>query len=161
MNAQELKNEGINRTLDNNAAWKEGALYVVKNLPADWRGTVSTIYDSATMQQRFEAARLSDPVVRRADGSWLYLLPSVIDDVDMGVTDVVRGRDLFEATHIQRLIQTLMGWPAPRYRHHALLTDTAGRRYAKRDRSVTLAELRAGGMSAADLRAELGFSSCG
>ena len=39
MNAQELKNEGINRTLDNNAAWKEGALYVVKNLPADWRGT--------------------------------------------------------------------------------------------------------------------------
>ena len=102
-----------------------------------------------------------DVVLGRKDAGVAYHLAVTHDDALQGITDVVRGRDLFEATHIQRLIQTLMGWPAPRYRHHALLTDTAGRRYAKRDRSVTLAELRAGGMSAADLRAELGFSSCG
>lgn len=102
-----------------------------------------------------------DVVLGRKDTGVAYHLAVTHDDALQGVTDVVRGRDLFEATHIQRLIQTLMGWPAPRYRHHALLTDTAGRRYAKRDRSVTLAELRSGGMSAAALRAELGFSSAG
>lgn len=54
-----------------------------------------------------------------------------------------------------------MGWPAPAYRHHRLLTGPDGRRYAKRDRSVTLAELRAGGTTAEALRNELGFSSVG
>ena len=74
-----------------------------------------------------------------------------------GVTHVIRGHDLFEAAHIQRLIQALMGWPAPVYRHHRLLTGPDGRRYAKRDRSQPLAELRAGGMTAEALRADLGF----
>ncbi|MEG0820027.1 MAG: tRNA glutamyl-Q(34) synthetase GluQRS, partial [Brevundimonas sp.] len=58
---------------------------------------------------------------------------------------------------LQRLIQTLMGWPAPVYRHHRLLTGPDGRRYAKRDQSVTLAELRAGGLTPEALRTELGF----
>ena len=102
-----------------------------------------------------------DVVLGRKDTGVAYHLAVTHDDALQGVTDIVRGQDLFEATHIQRLIQTLMGWPEPRYRHHPLLTDASGRRYAKRDRSVTLAELRSGGMSAADLRAELGFSSCG
>ena len=79
------------------------------------------------------------------------------DDALQGVTHVIRGEDLFEATHIQVLIQALMGWPRPVYRHHRLLVGPDGRRYAKRDRSVTLAELRAGGVTAEALRAELGF----
>ncbi|HVL41476.1 MAG TPA: glutamate--tRNA ligase family protein, partial [Brevundimonas sp.] len=79
------------------------------------------------------------------------------DDALQGVTHVIRGQDLFEATHIQVLIQTLMGWPTPVYRHHRLLTGEDGRRYAKRDRSVTLGELRAAGLSPETLRAELGF----
>jgi glutamyl-Q tRNA(Asp) synthetase len=54
-----------------------------------------------------------------------------------------------------------MDWPAPTYRHHVLLTGPDGRRYAKRDRSITLAELRAGGLTPDALRAELGFSSAG
>ena len=99
-----------------------------------------------------------DVVLGRKDTGVAYHLAVTHDDAMQGVTEVVRGLDLFEATNIQRLIQTLMDWPAPRYRHHPLLTDASGRRYAKRDSSVTLAELRAGGMSAADLRAELGFS---
>lgn len=98
-----------------------------------------------------------DVVLGRKDTGVAYHLAVTHDDALQGVTDIVRGQDLFEATHIQRLIQTLMGWPEPRYRHHPLLIDASGRRYAKRDRSVTLAELRSGGMSATALRAELGI----
>ena len=102
-----------------------------------------------------------DVVLARKDTGVAYHLAVTHDDALQGITHVIRGQDLFEATHVQRLIQTLMGWPAPTYRHHRLLTGADGRRYAKRDRSVTLAELRAGGMTAEALRAELGFSSAG
>ncbi|WP_296173515.1 tRNA glutamyl-Q(34) synthetase GluQRS [uncultured Brevundimonas sp.] len=98
-----------------------------------------------------------DVVLARKDAGTAYHLAVTHDDALQGVTHVVRGLDLFEATHIQRLIQTLMGWPAPTYRHHRLLTGPDGRRYAKRDQSVTLAELRAGGLTPEALRTELGF----
>ena len=84
-----------------------------------------------------------DVVLARKDTGVAYHLAVTHDDALQGITHVIRGQDLFEATHVQRLIQTLMGWPAPTYRHHALLAGPDGRRYAKRDRSVTLAELRA------------------
>ncbi|WP_333896773.1 tRNA glutamyl-Q(34) synthetase GluQRS [Brevundimonas aurantiaca] len=100
-----------------------------------------------------------DVVLARKDAGVAYHLAVAHDDALQGIDHVIRGQDLFEATHVQRLIQTLMGWPAPAYRHHPLLTGPDGRRYAKRDRSVTLAELRAGGLTAETLRAELGFSS--
>lgn len=102
-----------------------------------------------------------DVVLARKDAGVAYHLTVTHDDALQGIDHVVRGQDLFEATHVQRLIQTLMGWPAPAYRHHRLLTGPDGRRYAKRDRSVTLAELRAGGTTAEALRNELGFSSVG
>lgn len=102
-----------------------------------------------------------DVVLARKDTGVAYHLAVTHDDALQRITHVIRGRDLFEATHVQRLIQTLMGWPAPTYRHHALLTGPDGRRYAKRDRSITLAELRAGGLTTEALRAELGFSSAG
>lgn len=102
-----------------------------------------------------------DVVLARKDAGVAYHLAVTHDDALQGIDHVVRGQDLFEATHVQRLIQTLMGWPAPAYRHHRLLTGPDGRRYAKRDQSVTLAELRAGGTTAAALRNELGFSSVG
>lgn len=108
---------------------------------------------------RPEAA--GDVVLARKDAGVAYHLAVTYDDALQGITHVIRGQDLFEATHVQRLIQTLMGWPAPTYRHHRLLVGPDGRRYAKRDRSVTLAELRAGGLSAQALREELGFSSVG
>ena len=97
-----------------------------------------------------------DVVVARKDAGTAYHVAVTHDDALQGVTHVIRGQDLFEATHIQALIQSLMGWPRPVYRHHRLLVGDDGRRFAKRDRSVTLAELRAGGMDAAALRAELG-----
>lgn len=98
-----------------------------------------------------------DVILARKDAGTAYHMAVTHDDALQGVTHVVRGEDLFEATHIQVLIQALMGWSTPVYRHHRLLTGPDGRRYAKRDRSVTLAELRAGGMTAEALRAELGF----
>lgn len=102
-----------------------------------------------------------DVVLARKDTGVAYHLAVTHDDALQRVTHVIRGQDLFEATHVQRLIQTLMGWPAPTYRHHRLLTGPDGRRYAKRDRSVTVAELRAEGMTAPALRAELGFGFLG
>ena len=98
-----------------------------------------------------------DVVLARKDTAVAYHLAVTHDDAAQGVTHVIRGHDLFEATHVQRLIQTLMGWPAPTYHHHRLVTGPDGRRYAKRDRSVTLAELRASGMTPDALRNELGF----
>ncbi|MDP3803106.1 tRNA glutamyl-Q(34) synthetase GluQRS [Brevundimonas sp.] len=104
---------------------------------------------------RPEAA--GDVVLARKDAGAAYHVAVTHDDALQGVTHVIRGGDLFEATHVQVLIQALMGWPTPVYRHHRLLVGEDGRRYAKRDRSVTLAELRAGGLRPETLRAELGF----
>lgn len=98
-----------------------------------------------------------DVVLARKDAGTAYHLAVTHDDALQRVTHVIRGQDLFEATHIQVLIQALMGWPTPTYRHHRLLTGEDGRRYAKRDRSVTLAELRAAGVDPRTLRTELGF----
>ncbi|RZJ90742.1 MAG: tRNA glutamyl-Q(34) synthetase GluQRS, partial [Brevundimonas sp.] len=107
------------------------------------------------IQARPETA--GDVVLARKDAGAAYHLAVTHDDALQGVTHVIRGQDLFEATDVQRLLQALMGWPEPVYRHHELLTGPDGRRYAKRDRSVTLAELRAGGMTAAELREQLGL----
>jgi glutamyl-Q tRNA(Asp) synthetase len=111
--------------------------------------------ESGRIPARPETA--GDVILARKDAGTAYHLAVTHDDALQRVSHVVRGQDLFEATHIQVLIQALMGWPTPVYRHHRLLTGSDGRRFAKRDRSVTLAELRAGGMTAEALRAELGF----
>ncbi|MFN3558966.1 MAG: tRNA glutamyl-Q(34) synthetase GluQRS [Brevundimonas sp.] len=98
-----------------------------------------------------------DVVVARKDAGTAYHVAVTHDDALQAVSHVIRGQDLFEATHIQVLIQALMGWGAPVYRHHRLITGEDGRRYAKRDGSVTLAYLREQGLSPATLRAELGL----
>lgn len=98
-----------------------------------------------------------DVVLARKDVGVAYHLAVTFDDALQGVTHVIRGQDLFEATHVQRLLQALLGWPAPTYRHHRLLTGPDGKRYAKRDRAETLRELRARGVTAQALRQEMGF----
>lgn len=113
--------------------------------------------DDETGLIRARPETAGDVVLARKDAGTAYHLAVTHDDALQGMTHIIRGLDLFEATHIQRLIQTLMGWPAPVYRHHRLLTGPDGRRYAKRDQSVTLAELRASGVTPEALRAELGF----
>jgi glutamyl-Q tRNA(Asp) synthetase len=98
-----------------------------------------------------------DVVLARRDVGVAYHLAVVVDDALQGITHVIRGRDLFEATHVQRLLQALLGLPSPAYRHHALLVGPDGKRFAKRDRAETLRSLRESDMCAADLRKELGF----
>lgn len=77
--------------------------------------------------QHFEAATMSDPVIRRAGGSWLYMLPSVIDDVDMGISHVVRGEDHVSNTALQLQMFAAMNAPLPTFAHAALLTGTEGK----------------------------------
>lgn len=96
-----------------------------------------------------------DVVLARKDAPVSYHLAVTIDDAAQGVTDVVRGQDLFAATHVHRLLQALLDLPTPRYHHHHLLTDDAGRRLAKRDGAPTLAALRAEGADPAALAAGL------
>ena len=98
-----------------------------------------------------------DVVLARKDVGVAYHLAVVVDDALQGVTEVIRGHDLFEATHVQRLLQALLALPTPAYRHHRLLAGPDGKRFAKRDKAETLRELRASGMTAARLRGDLGF----
>ena len=86
-------------------------------------------------------------MLARKDAPASYHLCVTHDDALQGVTLVTRGEDLKPATHLHRLLQALMGWPAPRYAHHRLLTDATGRRLAKRDKAATLRDLRAAGWS--------------
>jgi glutamyl-Q tRNA(Asp) synthetase len=85
-----------------------------------------------------------DVILARKDAPASYHLAVTVDDAALGVTDVVRGTDLFAATHVHRLLQALLALPTPDYHHHPLLTDAAGNRLAKRDGAPTLAALRLG-----------------
>ena len=96
--------------------------------------------------------RFGDVVLARKDAPASYHLCVTHDDAVQGVTLVTRGEDLKPATHLHRLLQAVMGWKAPRYAHHRLLTDAAGRRLAKRDQALTLRELRERGTSPETVR---------
>jgi len=95
--------------------------------------------------QKFDGALLSDPVVRRADGSWLYLLPSVIDDADMGVTHVVRGEDHVSNTATQMQMFAAMGATPPSFAHEALLVGNEGK-LSKRLGSLGVDHFRGAGI---------------
>ena len=108
----------------------------------------------------FDAGSLSDPVVRRADGSWLYMLPSVVDDVDLDITDIVRGEDHVTNSAIQIQMFEALGAPVPRFAHLALLTG-ADAALSKRLGSEGVAAWQAAGIEApaiAALLARLGTS---
>ncbi|MFC3439958.1 glutamate--tRNA ligase [Sphingobium rhizovicinum] len=110
--------------------------------------------------QRFDPRLLSDPVIRRADGSWLYMLPSVIDDVDMCVTHVLRGEDHVSNTATQIQMFTALGASLPAFAHEALLTGSEGK-LSKRLGSLGVAHFREIGLepsAIASLLARLGSS---
>jgi glutamyl-Q tRNA(Asp) synthetase len=101
--------------------------------------------------------RGGDVVLARKDVGVAYHLAVTVDDARQGITHVIRGQDLFEATHVQRLLQALLDLPAPVYRHHPLLMGPDGKRLAKRDRAETLESLRGRGVAPDALRREMGF----
>ncbi|TNC09336.1 tRNA glutamyl-Q(34) synthetase GluQRS [Methylobacterium terricola] len=104
-----------------------------------------------------EPARWGDAVLARKDVPTSYHLAVVLDDAAQGITHVVRGQDLEAATDLHVLLQRLLGLPTPRYHHHGLIRDEAGDKLSKSLRSESLAALRERGVSAAEVRARLGF----
>lgn len=106
-----------------------------------------------------EAARWGDVVLGRKETPASYHLAVVIDDAQQGVTDVVRGSDLFWATSVHRLLQTLLGLPTPVYHHHRLVLDADGRKLSKSTQATALRALRAAGVGAAEIRRMVGLSA--
>jgi len=89
------------------------------------------------------AAALGDPVVRRRDGAFSYHLVCVVDDADLGITRVIRGRDIATSTATQVAMQRLLGLPQPIYRHHLLLLESDGEKFAKFHGAIAVPALRA------------------
>lgn len=112
--------------------------------------------------QAVDPLRFGDIVLARkgfeAEG-WpaAYHLAVVVDDAFQKVTLVTRGEDLLPATHVQRLLQALLGLPEPAYAHHPLVLDEQGRKFSKRDHAVTLTSLREAGARPSDIMARLGL----
>ena len=113
--------------------------------------------DRAKREQAARPEIFGDVVLARKEAPTSYHLAVTVDDALQGVTLVTRGEDLFAATHVHRLLQALLGLPTPAYHHHRLLTDTHGRRFAKRDGSQTLRSLRESGRTPAEVRVMAGF----
>lgn len=102
-----------------------------------------------------------DVVIARKDAPVSYHLAVTVDDAAQGITHVIRGQDLFAATHIHRLLQALLGLPTPLYRHHVLLTGPDSQRLAKRDGATSLAELREAGADPVALIEQLRAAASG
>lgn len=155
---------GICRHLS--AAQREERLAV--NTPHAWRLNVETALphiqgrdlgwqDETHGWVAAEPALHGDVVLARKDTPTSYHLAVTHDDALQGITHVVRGEDLFHATHVHLLLQALLSLPHPEYIHHKLLTDEHGTRLAKRHKSETLKSLRDSGTTAEDIRKRLGF----
>ena len=142
---------------DNRAAWIAAGRHFALRLDMA-RAAIGDLWIDEEGEGRVvcDAAAFGDVVLARKDAPASYHLCVTHDDALQGVTLVTRGEDLRAATHVHRLLQALMGWAVPDYAHHRLLTDSAGRRLAKRDRAATLRDLRASGVSAARVREMLG-----
>jgi glutamyl-Q tRNA(Asp) synthetase len=113
--------------------------------------------DGETGEQIARTALFGDVVLARKELPASYHLAVVVDDALQGVTLVTRGHDLFPATHIHRLLQACLGYEPPAYAHHRLILDASGKKFSKRDRSVTLESLRRNGTTPASIIAQLGL----
>ncbi len=104
-----------------------------------------------------DPAAWGDVILARKDTPTSYHLAVSVDDAAQGVTAVVRGRDLFHATSVHRLLQALLGFPAPRYHHHRLILDAGGNKLSKSTSATGLRELRAAGATPAEIRRLVGL----
>ena len=141
-------------------AWRLSLRYSQDLLGEEFPRLVFVEQNAATNEERVVLARPQihgDVILARKDTPASYHLCVVHDDALQNVTHVIRGEDLRSATHVHVLLQKLLDLPTPIYRHHALLTGPDGKRYAKRDQSLTLAALREAGVSPWDVRARIGL----
>lgn len=111
-----------------------------------------SFYDHAAGKQDVNPHLLGDVVLARKETPASYHLSVCVDDHAQGINLVTRGDDLIYACHIHRIIQALLGLDAPEYHHHKLLYDHEGKRFAKRNHSVTLRDIRAKGFSLVDVK---------
>ena len=114
--------------------------------------------DGETGRVAAEPAAWGDVVLARKETPTSYHLSVVVDDARQGVTDVVRGQDLFWSTSVHRLLQALLGLPAPRYHHHRLMRDADGQKLAKSTSSTSLRALRDAGATPQDIRRLVGLA---
>lgn len=137
-------------------AWRldmDRALALVAG-PLDWREEGEGP-DGETGLVAARPERWGDVMLSRPDAPASYHLAVVLDDAAQGITDVVRGQDLFHATAVHRLLQALFGLPEPRYRHHGLVPGPDGKKLSKSNRDTGIAAYREKGASPADIRALL------
>ena len=119
--------------------WREAGEVLRVQLPDD---RVELVDDGGLDLSQTPARDMGDPIVRRRDGVIAYQLAVVVDDGDEQVTDVVRGRDIAPSTATQVLLQRLLGYPTPRYRHHFLLLEPAGDKLAKLHGAIPFTQVR-------------------
>ena len=104
-----------------------------------------------------DPAQWGDVILARKDTPASYHLAVTVDDAGQGITDVVRGQDLYHSTSVHRLIQSLLGYAAPRYHHHRLILDAEGSKLSKSTQATGLRELRGQGVTAAQIRKIVGL----
>lgn len=138
--------------LDMNKAW-----HALKKTELSYTETGNGPYEECEITHELLMDTLGDVVLARRDIGTSYHLAVVVDDAHQEITHVTRGADMREATPIHVLLQHLLGLPTPKYHHHKLIRDEAGKRLAKRDDARSIAALRDAGMSAVELRSNLGF----
>ena len=120
-------------------------------------GGLLTWTDRGQGSIKAQPMKFGDIVLARKDVPTSYHLSSVVDDHQQGVTLVTRGADLFEASHLHRLLQALLGYEPPDYHHHRLVRDPVGRRLAKRDKDLTIRSLREANYTPEEVRQMTGF----
>lgn len=125
--------------------------------PLSWQegGSEGKALFQPDQQIEVEAAAWGDVVLARKDTPTSYHLSVVVDDARQGITDVLRGQDLYHATSVHRVLQELLDLPEPRYRHHRLILGTDGRKLSKSNKDTSLISLRELGMTHAELRQRL------
>jgi len=134
-------------------AWRLSLKAARENLGAAWDRLAFIEDGVGEIRARPELA--GDVVLARKDAGVAYHLAVVVDDALQAISHVIRGEDLAEAAHIQRLLQALLALPTPLYRHHPLLLGEDGKRLAKRDKALTLREMRAAGVTPDEVAARL------
>jgi glutamyl-Q tRNA(Asp) synthetase len=144
---------------------KSGALYALRLDMAAARARAGDLAwlehgkgpDGETGRVAARPQAWGDVILARKEAPTSYHLSVVIDDARQGVTEVVRGEDLFWSTSVHRLLQQLLGLPQPVYRHHRLVRDGEGRKLSKSTMATGLRELRAAGATPADIRRGVGL----
>lgn len=138
-------------------AWRLDMQAALAHLEEPLFWTETGLMPGETKRIDADPAAWGDVVLSRSDAPSSYHLSVVIDDALQGITNVVRGLDLYQATAIHRLLQQVIGLPVPAYHHHRLITGADGRKLSKSEGSTGLADLRRQGLLPADIRSRIGL----